>query len=299
MLLPNDPMDPIADGSGALTGPLAGAIVVTRDLATLQRAYADGLGLTVRGPFVSDARAVEMQRALWGLPADLGYQLCVIERVRVPDASGTGYTDIITEVEQHLGEGRVRTVAMKPTDGLKRGTPPSLPVAAPDHDQGALRLGQKGQRRILEIARPDDGTGQYRSPTAPARVVWRYASNPPNQFFARIISGAQRLPNGNTLINEGTEGRFFEVTKERRIVWEYRNPVVGRGPSGILRQGQRPSINQQIRGLKIPGVFTNMVFRAYRYAPDFSGFVGRNLTAGVPIELPRAAVATAFASLGR
>ena len=26
--------------------------------------------------------------------------------------------DIITEVEQHLGENRVRTVAMKPTDGL-------------------------------------------------------------------------------------------------------------------------------------------------------------------------------------
>ena len=29
--------------------------------------------------------------------------------------------DIVTEVEQHLGEGRVRTVAMKPTDGLQRG----------------------------------------------------------------------------------------------------------------------------------------------------------------------------------
>ena len=42
-------------------------------------------------------------------------------RVRVPDASGTGHTDIIAEVQQHLGEGRVRTVAMKPTDGLQRG----------------------------------------------------------------------------------------------------------------------------------------------------------------------------------
>src|SRR5256885_1273744 len=29
--------------------------------------------------------------------------------------------DIIVEVEQHLGENRVRTVAMKPTDGLQRG----------------------------------------------------------------------------------------------------------------------------------------------------------------------------------
>lgn len=82
-------------------------------------------------------------------------------------------------------------------------------------------------------------------------------------------------------------------------MWEYRNPVVGRGPSGILRQGQRPPINEQIRGLKIPGVFTNLVFRAYRYGPDFSGFAGRNLTATGPIELPRAAAATAFASLGR
>src|SRR6476661_2346154 len=29
--------------------------------------------------------------------------------------------DIIVEVEQHLGENRVRAVAMKPTDGLQRG----------------------------------------------------------------------------------------------------------------------------------------------------------------------------------
>ncbi len=29
--------------------------------------------------------------------------------------------DLIVEVEQHLGENRVRTVAMKPTDGLQRG----------------------------------------------------------------------------------------------------------------------------------------------------------------------------------
>src|SRR3982751_1636045 len=29
--------------------------------------------------------------------------------------------DVICEVEQHLGEGRVRTVAMKPTEGVVRG----------------------------------------------------------------------------------------------------------------------------------------------------------------------------------
>ena len=36
------------------------------------------------------------------------------------DVEGRSF-DIIVEVEQHLGEGRVRTVAMKPTDGLQRG----------------------------------------------------------------------------------------------------------------------------------------------------------------------------------
>src|ERR1700674_5994975 len=29
--------------------------------------------------------------------------------------------DIVAEVEQHLGENRVRAVAMKPTDGMQRG----------------------------------------------------------------------------------------------------------------------------------------------------------------------------------
>ena len=45
--------------------------------------------------------------------------------------------DIIAEVQQHLGEGRIRAVAMKPTDGLQRGmeafdtgAPISVPVGA-------------------------------------------------------------------------------------------------------------------------------------------------------------------------
>ena len=46
--------------------------------------------------------------------------------------------DVVAEVEQHLGENRVRTVAMKPTDGMRRGmravdtgSPISMPVGAP------------------------------------------------------------------------------------------------------------------------------------------------------------------------
>src|ERR1700688_1487130 len=41
-------------------------------------------------------------------------------RIRA-DSKETGVIDVIAEVEQHLGENRVRAVAMKPTDGMQRG----------------------------------------------------------------------------------------------------------------------------------------------------------------------------------
>jgi F-type H+-transporting ATPase subunit beta len=59
----------------------------------------------------------------------------IYNAVRVSGEAGGEKVDIIVEVEQHLGENRVRTVAMKPTDGLQRGMaaedtggPISMPV---------------------------------------------------------------------------------------------------------------------------------------------------------------------------
>jgi F-type H+-transporting ATPase subunit beta len=66
-----------------------------------------------------------------------GYLPAIYNAVRIVDdgKSGGAKIDIVAEVEQHLGEGRVRTVAMKPTDGLQRGmnvidtgAPISVPV---------------------------------------------------------------------------------------------------------------------------------------------------------------------------
>jgi F-type H+/Na+-transporting ATPase subunit beta len=42
-------------------------------------------------------------------------------RVVSENPEQTGAIDVIAEVEQHLGENRVRAVAMKPTDGMQRG----------------------------------------------------------------------------------------------------------------------------------------------------------------------------------
>ena len=55
-------------------------------------------------------------------------------------------------------------------------------------------------------------------------IVWEYFDNPAYNFFSAYISGARRLPNGNTLITEGMFGRMFQVTPEGRVVWEYINP---------------------------------------------------------------------------
>lgn len=67
-----------------------------------------------------------------------------------------------------------------------------------------------------------------------------------SRFYSPYISSAQRLPNGNTLIDEGSDGRIFEVTNAHEIVWEYISPY----------RKESPKLN-------------NMVYRAYRVPYDW------------------------------
>jgi F-type H+-transporting ATPase subunit beta len=64
-----------------------------------------------------------------------GHLPAIYNAIRVVAKVGGEDVEIIAEVEQHLGENRVRAVAMKPTDGLQRGMeatdtggPISMPV---------------------------------------------------------------------------------------------------------------------------------------------------------------------------
>ncbi len=99
-----------------------------------------------------------------------------------------------------------------------------------------------------------------------ANVIYGDQSN--ENFYSPYLSNAQRLPNGNTLINAGSPGRIFEITSEREIVWEYIIPLFGDFPAT-----QGDNINN------------NSNFRAYKYPVDFVGFVGLDLTPGDPIEI--------------
>ncbi|MBQ3892604.1 MAG: aryl-sulfate sulfotransferase [Mailhella sp.] len=63
--------------------------------------------------------------------------------------------------------------------------------------------------------------------------------------FSAFISGARRQPNGNTVICEGGNSHFYEVTPEQDVVWEYWRPE----PDSTSTPWP--------------------VFRCFRYAPDF------------------------------
>ena len=107
-------------------------------------------------------------------------------------------------------------------------------------DNGVHRLDDAmPYSRVIEV---DPATNQ---------IVWKYQDKPAWNFFSPRMGLAQRLPNGNTLITEASFGRFFEVTSQGKIVWEYVNPFFGTpffgGP---------------------PDSESNQIFRALRYTAD-------------------------------
>jgi Arylsulfotransferase (ASST) len=128
--------------------------------------------------------------------------------------------------------------------------------------------GAPGYSSVVEIVPPVDVLGTYALASGesfgPTEPKWTYTAPTPTDFYAKNISGAQRLPNGNTLVCDGPSGVFFEVTSDGETVWSYINPVTR---FGILSQGDAP-----------PEVDTNAVFRATKYDKSFAGFVGRDLT---------------------
>jgi Arylsulfotransferase (ASST) len=93
-------------------------------------------------------------------------------------------------------------------------------------------------------------------------IVWEYSARssqqPEWEFYSPIVGSAQRLPNGNTLIDEGTDGRIFQVTRDGDIVWEYVSPY------------QMPVPVTPLPGR--PGIKGNLVYRAqavpYSWVPE-------------------------------
>jgi hypothetical protein len=151
---------------------------------------------------------------------------------------------------------------------------------------------------IDEIVLPSDANGDYARPAGapfgPAEPVWSYTSAKKTDFFAALMSGAQRLPNGNTLCCTGFGGAMIEVTPSKEVAWKYLNPdkgIIPAKPRGAPSDGKQPNFGPPGAGrFGNPGAMVaaflggrgagGAMFRAYRYAPEYAGLAGRDLTPG-------------------
>ncbi len=112
-------------------------------------------------------------------------------------------------------------------------------------DNGCHRKRGPNFSRIVEI---DKDTRQF---------VWSYMAPTVLAFYSFMISGCERLPNGNTLITEGATGRLFEVNKKRKVVWEYVSPwtlVSKFGPTPAVFRSYRIGLDDpRIQGMDLSG----------------------------------------------
>ena len=137
----------------------------------------------------------------------------------------------------------------------------------------------RGYSTVNEIVPPVDSAGNY-SLTAgaafgPSAPIWTYVASPATNFYSAEISGAERLPNGNTLITEGVKGNLFEVTTNGAIVWDYLCPET----TAPLAQGSSIPLDSGHAGQ-----YMNAVFRVARYPTNYAGLAGKDLTPRSTIE---------------
>jgi hypothetical protein len=110
---------------------------------------------------------------------------------------------------------------------------------------------------VDEITLPVSAQGTYDAKAAPTEACWAYTAPVEKEFYCNVVSGAHRLPNGNTLICSGTDQSVFEVTPQKEIVWKFVCPELHEG-----------TIENKKRGA---------LFRAYRYGTNHPAFRGRTL----------------------
>ena len=161
-----------------------------------------------------------------------------------------------------------------------RWIPSGLPGA------GHITAFNNGQGReyssIIEIETPRDESGDYvlddQGRFGPYELVWEYTAENKKDFYSGFISGATRLPNGNTFICEGATGRFFEVNRDGQTLWEHLNTFGGE----LNMEGLPNDAEEEARKLLKGGgersfVENNALFRAIKFRPDYPGLAGKSL----------------------
>jgi len=132
---------------------------------------------------------------------------------------------------------------------------------------------------VDQITPPVDAGGNYSlaagAAYGPVMPSWSYTNTPATNFYSSEISGAQRLPNGNTLICSGIFGDLFEVTTNSTLVWRYICPET----TAPMAQGSAVPSDPVRTDQKM-----NAVFRVTRYPTNYPGLLGKDLTPRGTIE---------------
>jgi hypothetical protein len=123
---------------------------------------------------------------------------------------------------------------------------------------------------VDEIVLPlDPSRGYAREPQTaygPREAAWSFARPRESGLSAGFLSGAQRLPGGNTLICVGMTGTIVEVTPGKEVVWKYTCATSIRSGQGGLGAPRGASATEVLP-----------LYRAHRYAVDYPGLAGRGL----------------------
>jgi hypothetical protein len=82
----------------------------------------------------------------------------------------------------------------------------------------------RGYSTVDQITPPVSAGFYYLAPGeayGPTAITWSYLGTPPTSFYATHLSGAERLPNGNTLVCHGEKGQLTVVNPSGTTLWEY------------------------------------------------------------------------------
>ena len=175
------------------------------------------------------------------------------------------FTAIIDKQTGHIVWRLGPTYATSPAGG-PRHLPAPIDQISGQHDPQIIPEGLPGAGNLLLF----DNQGEAGYPAAALRVfvgsrvleidpvkqqiVWEYTGSdsdrPEWTFHSSFIGDARRLPNGNTFVDEGMNGRFFQVTPAGEIAWEYVSPYFSPSPLGPA--GKKVLSNWVYRAQPVP-----------------------------------------------
>jgi len=142
-----------------------------------------------------------------------------------------------------------------------------LAARSPDPEIAISDIGNYSS--VFEFTPPTDEDGSYilpdSEPFGPQEPGWIYMAPDTYSLYSSVMSGAQRMKNGHTLIVTSFNGRMIEVTPDKQIVWEYWNPY---NFQYMLPDGTSAN----------PGNIPYQVFRATHIDPDYAALAGKDLS---------------------